>query len=374
MTNKKIIIVAPNLKVGGAEKNIVKLIREWLKYGYVIKLILNKKTGELLKGIPEEVEIINLNQDRLINIIYPLYKYLSNNKPNIIWVNLWPLTSYAIIAWLLTGRIGQIFVTEHNNFEKSYIKKNIFRRIYFRLLLNYTHTYANGVTTVSNGLQYSLIKLVPRLKNKIKTIYNPIVENKKEKVTEEELKSLSKIIWNQEDSFKILTVGEFKTQKNHELLIDALKIIINKKINVNLIILGNGILYEKIRKKIKEMKLEKEIMLPGYQEETEKWYKTADLFILTSNWEGFGNVIVEAMEYGLPIISTNCPHGPSEILADGLYGDLIECNQVNQLVEAIEKNIKLEIKKPIEVNVSRASNYSVEKIAKEYIDLFTKND
>jgi glycosyltransferase involved in cell wall biosynthesis len=116
------------------------------------------------------------------------------------------------------------------------------------------------------------------------------------------------------------------------------------------------------------MKLEKNIELLGYKEETEKWYSTADIFILTSDWEGFGNVIVEAMAYGLPIISTNCLYGPAEILENGDYGDLVECNDADGIVLAVLRNANRN--KPITKNLNRAQDFSADKIAEEYLNFF----
>jgi glycosyltransferase involved in cell wall biosynthesis len=99
------------------------------------------------------------------------------------------------------------------------------------------------------------------------------------------------------------------------------------------------------------------------------WFRTADIFVLSSLWEGFGNVIVEALECGLPVISTNCPSGPSEILQDGLFGRLVPIKDPQSLALAIEDTLK----KPreSEVLIKHAQNFSVRTISDEYLNYFS---
>ena len=97
----------------------------------------------------------------------------------------------------------------------------------------------------------------------------------------------------------------------------------------------------------------------------------ADLFVLSSKFEGFGNVIVEAMEVGLPIVSTNCTGGPSEILQEGVFGSLVQVNDPNKLSLSIQD--MLNIKHDTNKLIKRAKDFSVSKIGDKYIKYFKAN-
>ena len=106
----------------------------------------------------------------------------------------------------------------------------------------------------------------------------------------------------------------------------------------------------------------------GHKNNPYPWYNSADLFILSSNYEGFGNVLVEALECGLPIVSTNCFCGPNEILENGKYGKLVKLNNVNDLKEGIieQLNKKHDKKKLIQ----RSQDFLISKISDEYLLFF----
>jgi glycosyltransferase involved in cell wall biosynthesis len=367
MNDKKITIIITDFGIGGAEKNILKLSDDWIGKGFDITLLLLNKRGELISKISEKVKVKVLDKGKIRNALFEIYKYIKKEEEHIVWVNLWPLTSIGVMAWLMAGKKGSIFITEHNNLMKSYAGKNIIKKMILYILIKLTHKRATGISVVSNGLRNELQKIDNSLKEKIIVINNPVVSNKIE-YTEKQISELKKELWGGDNYINILTVGELKLQKNHEMLIEAIKNI-NDELRVKVRIVGPGSLMDFLNRKIMNYKLENVIKLEGYQYNTSKWYASSDIFILTSNWEGFGNVLVEAMEYGLSIISTDCPSGPREILNEGQYGILIECNDVVGLQNAIKKALNQKnINKPN--IIKRSKIYEVRKISEQYLSLF----
>ena len=144
--------------------------------------------------------------------------------------------------------------------------------------------------------------------------------------------------------------------------------MIPSDLSIKLIILGDGPLKYKLKDLIKELNQEYRIELKGFVIEIEKYYSTATTFVLSSRWEGFANVLVEALKYNLPIISTDCDFGPNEILENGKYGILIPV--INYL------DIKREILKIINDNLKfengylRALDFKVDKIGNKYLEYF----
>ena len=313
----KILIILPNLDGGGAERVVVNLANHWVSIGIEVKIILIKKEGILLESLLPEIEIINLNASRLIFSILKIRKIMIRIKSDVIWSNMWPLTSISVIAWLLAVSPGKLFITDHVYLSIDSKKQLGLSRLFLKMVTLLTYPFASGISSVSKGVSDDLAKILFPLRCNQRVIYNPAA------VHDFDIQTISpglrKTLWKSSAEFNILAVGKFKSQKNHSLLLKAFASL-SELLDVKLVILGDGELRQELENQIIELKLEQRVILPGFELDTLKWYQTADLFVLSSNWEGFANVIVEALEVGLPVVSTDCPSGPSEILDGGLYG------------------------------------------------------
>lgn len=361
----KITVIIPTLNIGGAEKLTVNLINDWINKGHQIELLLLQKEGSLLQELNNKNLIIhNLNSKNTLFSFYPLYKFFNQNKIDIAWGNMSPLTSIIIFAWVLSGKKGKLFVTEHNPLTFQITQLSKLKEFVLRLIFSLSYRFATGITTVSKGIKNDLLQLAHINNDKIDVIYNPVAIGKN-KISE--LFNLEKKIWDSSYNVKLLSVGNLKVQKNHKLLINAFAKL-PKNLNAQLIIIGEGPLRKELEELINNLKLSKRISLIGHQKNPYPWYHSADLFILSSNYEGFGNVLIEALECGLPIVSTNCVSGPKEILENGKYGKLVEVNNVDDLKNGIIEQInkKHDKKKLIE----RSQDFLISKISDEYLSFF----
>ena len=361
----KITVIIPTLNIGGAEKLTVNLINDWINKGHQIELLLLQKEGPLLQELNNKNLIIhNLNSKNTLFSFYPIYKFFNQNKIDIAWGNMSPLTSIIIFAWVLSGKKGKLFVTEHNPLTLQITQLSKLKEFVLRLVFSLSYRFATGITTVSKGIKNDLFKLAHINKDKIDVIYNPVAIGKN-KISK--LFNLEKKIWDSSYNVKLLSVGNLKVQKNHKLLINAFAKL-PKNLNAQLIIIGEGPIRKELEELINNLKLSKRISLIGHQKNPYPWYHSADLFILSSNYEGFGNVLIEALECGLPIVSTNCVSGPKEILENGKYGKLVEVNNVDDLKNGIIEQInkKHDKKKLIE----RSQDFLISKISDEYLSFF----
>ena len=142
----------------------------------------------------------------------------------------------------------------------------------------------------------------------------------------------------------------------------------SKKLNAKLIILGEGKLRHSLESLIGELDIEDSVTLAGFTKNPYPWYLTADLYVLSSDWEGLPTVLIEALECGLPIVSTDCPSGPNEILENGRYGKLVPTNNLDALSNAIELSLaELHDKALL---MKRASDFTIENISKQYLEYF----
>ena len=144
--------------------------------------------------------------------------------------------------------------------------------------------------------------------------------------------------------------------------------LLREDLNACLVILGEGRMRERLERLIAELNLQGRVFLPGYVADPYPWYRSADLFVLSSLWEGFGNVVVEALECGVPIVSTEGAGGPREILDNGRYGRLVPPGNPALFAKAMTEALMSDLDR--ESLIKRSQAFSVTEISKQYLDYF----
>lgn len=359
----KIIFFLSNLAGGGAQRTIVNLLRNINRDSFSICLtLLNLNNNDpFLPLVPKDVKIINL-KSRARNSIFKIRKLIKTNKPDILLSTL-PQVNFAV--WLgnkLAGNKAKLILRETNYREKgintSLLYHNIYRKIY---------NDAHHVIGLSDGVTQHMIKSYGLNPAKVTRIYNPIdIEYIVVKSSESCELHFSK-------TFKMVSCGRLVKQKNYPLLVRALAILKEKGYqDFELFILGDGPQKLQLEEMICKYNLKDNIRLIGYQKNPFPYMKMADLFILSSLWEGFGHVIVESMVCGTPVLATDCPHGPREILEDGKYGWLVNNNDHYAMANKLEELIL----NPNKINDmanklrNKINTFSVNEITKQYEDIF----
>ena len=191
------------------------------------------------------------------------------------------------------------------------------------------------VISICNDMKEELVFLYPSLKDKIKTIYNPLDFNRiikmslNDKLLDMKEKELMKENY-------ILAVSRLENnQKDYNTLLEAYRIALKNGLKENLYIIGEGSSRKEIEEKIKKLKLEKNVILLGMKKNPYIWLKNSTFFVHSSNYEGFGLVLVEAMICGKTVVSTDCPVGPREVLGDGKYGKLVPLKNQQSYAKAL---------------------------------------
>ena len=163
----------------------------------------------------------------------------------------------------------------------------------------------------------------------------------------------------------ILGAGRLTEQKDFPTLIRAFALV-RKKHPARLMILGEGEERSKLETLVQELGLEKEVSLPGFVDNPYKYMKRAAVFVLSSRWEGFPNVLVEAMALGTPVVSTDCPNGPAEILENGKWGELVPVGETQSLASAVLRTLDRVDVVRVKGAAERADQFRVESIIREY--------
>lgn len=356
---KKVTLYIPSMNGGGAERVMLTLANGLAEKDIQVDLLLNRVEGPYLKDVSKKVNIVNLNTSRTLRSILPLSKYLRKERPDAILSAMNYVNIVTLIAKLISNSDTKVIVSEHSNLTESIKRLSPTKQRILKLLMGYTYKKADQIVAVSNGVAEALIHEINIEANKITTIYNPIFS---EDLVRRSYKLISHSWLNENAPPLVLAAGRLTPQKDFATLIHAFKKLLKKRA-CNLIILGEGELRPDLEKLIKDLGLEENVQLPGFVDNPYAWMSKADLFVLSSISEGFGNVIVEAMACGTPVVSTDCPSGPNEILEDGKWGELVPPGKPDLLAGAIANSLENPLNRDIK---TRAKFFSVDNAVEQY--------
>jgi len=321
-----LLIFSPGFYRGGAQRVTIDIANIFAQKGKKVHIIvLNLKNG-FGHELNSKVKVINLNCKQAIFSIKKLSNYLVKTNPKVFFSTQPHCTAVSWIATKICSWKGKFIARETNTKKKIEGRKILFKDRLISLILSYIYLKIDCVIAPSKGL-------AQEINGNTKILYN-LTEI--EKIKKNSKKKLPKF-FNSKKKF-ILGVGRFVDQKRFFDLINAFSKIAHKK-NLNLVLLGEGELDEDLKNLTRFLKLEKRIFFPGFDNNPFKYMAKCEIFVLSSAWEGMPNVLIQALICGSKIISTNCPHGPKEILHHGKYGSLVQVGDINALSQAIKKNL-----------------------------------
>ncbi len=326
---KKIIFYIPSIEAAGVEKNLNLLIKYLPKQiGKINVITANKKNSNSknVKYICPNSNYWNNKNRTLKNIIcvYLLIKNFWSSKAVILSFQS-NLTSI-IVSKILRFRV----LIRLNTSLKKYLN-NFFKRVTFKFF----YSLSDIIIVNSKFFKKELLNEA-NLKSHI--IYNLNIYEKKRK----KLGFFKKF-----KGLKILNIGRLTDQKDQLTLIRSLEILKENNDNFRCSIIGRGVLKNKLTSEIKRLNLEEHIKLVGFKKNAEQYIPQSDIFVLSSKFEGLPNVLIESQKYDVPIISSNCPTGPSEILMNGKLGELFPVGNHNILANKLlnfsqnKKNLRL---------------------------------
>ena len=334
MKIRNLIIYYPSFESGGVEKIIKNLIEYFISKGIKIFLITSNK---------ENLKIIKKNKNlKIIIIKNNSYTYLptrlssSINSIKYLYCVLRQMNNSDTIVHSMQSNFVPIIISKLLNFKivirnsedpvesVKYSENKFFSYLIFLLRFIF-YNFADFIVTNSRGSAKSLEIFVFN-KKKISHVYNPYL-------TEEMIKKSKKKVKKRKI---VMTAGRLTIQKNFIFLIDAFKksSLIKKGYILN--IFGKGYLEKKIKSKIKSEKLNNSVFLKGWSNDLTNEYKKSKIFVLPSLYEGLGNVLIEAINYGAITIATNCKSGPKEILMNGKGGAIFPINDTKFLVKILD--------------------------------------
>ncbi len=357
-----IAIYIPSLKGGGAERVMVILANEFTEQGFRVDLVLASATGSYLTEVNSRVNIVDLGKSRVIKSLPGLIRYLRDHQPASLLSAMGHANLVALLAKKLSLSNTRIVVSERNDTSIEKDQQKNFRSVVIHCINKYLYRTADEIHAVSRGVAVSLANHLNIPIEKIKVIYNPVYTIKILELAQVQVN----LPWLRKNGqHLIVAAGRLTKQKDFSTLVRAFALIHNK-IDARLVIMGEGELRADLELLIVEHGLQEKIILPGFVDNPFAIMKHADLFVLSSAWEGLPNVLIQAMACGTPVVSTDCPSGPAEILENGKWGRLVQVGNIEALARAITETLSQKENPDV---LTRASHFNLERAVEQYLKI-----
>lgn len=359
---QRICIYIPTLHGGGAERMMVNLANDLRARGYAVDLVLVEARGPYLAEIAPGVGVVDLGAGGVASSLPAFARYLSKTRPAVIISALSHANLVAILARMLSRVPSRLIISERSVLFAPGMPPHSWKDGVVRLLMKWLYPFADQVVAISRGVQDDLHKWIGLPPEKVRTIYNPVVTAG--------LSGLASVPsphpWlAQGEPPVILGVGRLTPQKDFASLIRAFAAV-RKSRRCRLVILGEGELRVELETLVSELCLDDDVLMPGFHNNPFAWMSRAAVFVFSSVFEGLGGALIQAMACGTPVVSTDCPSGPAEILEGGKWGSLVPVGDVQAMARAITDALDADSHPDVRL---RAAFFSDQRSVDDYLEV-----
>lgn len=363
MTNIAFILPAPN--GGGAERAMIAVANRMAADGAQVDMLLVRREGPFLCDIAGSVRIIDLAAGNIRKALPALRRYMRAERP--------PLLISALVGTDVLALVGKALFRWPTHLHLSVqnapvasagVSQDALERRW-PLIIRTLYRFADSLNGISIGVARDVEALMGKAQGGVPVINNP-VDIARARARSAEAPAHS---WLARKSGPVvLAVGRLVRQKDYPTLLRAFRIVRERRPGARLLILGEGQDRAEVEAEIHALGLADAVAMPGFDDNPFAAMAAADVFVLASRWEGFANVVAEALACGATVVSTDCPSGPGEILAGGEYGRLAPVGDAAALADAIGAALA----EPADPDVSRrrAEEFSLDRVVAGYRALF----
>ncbi len=372
---EKIIFLTTDMSVKGGTPRIIADIVNALSGEYHIMILALEGTKSAY-ALNEDVKAVSLEgkvkfKSRFLNTLLSFSKMLKmamvirRERPQTV-ISLHPRANLNnVLAKKLFGLSYRCIIYELN-FTPIQYGESLSGKL-MRLLIRALYRHSDLALANAGELADEMGRNYSIPCKKLRVIHNPCDIEKIAAMSKEAVE----ISWFNEGIPVILTVGRLIKQKNHAMLLRAMRRV-SEKVQVRLVILGEGPLKEELIRTAANLGVDREVLLPGWRDNPFKYMSRAKVFVLSSDYEGLPNVLIEALACGVPVISTDCPSGPEEILCGGKYGIVVPVGDEEAMAEGMirlleDGNLRMELAMR---GKERVRDFEIARIVKKYKELF----
>lgn len=393
----RVALLLPSLAAGGIERVMLHLAGGFVDAGYQVDLLPCRPEGDYANDVPLGVRRVTLRRQSDIGArlalarldpgglkalarpsllalkpsftqryLADLARYLAEVRPAAVLSANTPANLLALWARELSQTPTRVVVTEHNQLSVHSRRTHKWRWHHVAPLVARTYPRADAIVTVSDGVADDLAATVGLPRESITTIYNPVVTP----ALAQRAAEAPPHPWLADGGTPVIVAaGRLKPQKNFPLLLRAFAQLRRQRA-ARLIILGEGEQRKQLEALATELGIEEDVAMPGFVTNPYAAFAHAALFTLSSDWEGLSNVLIEALACGCPVVSTDCPSGPQEVLQGGQYGILVPTGDAMALSSAMAKT--LDEPRSAERLRRRGQEFGVGRSAQSYLEILLR--
>lgn len=366
----KVVFYLDNLKSGGVQRRTMRLLKGLVDHdinrNLVIKLVINQTDGENFNLVPPSVNLCVLGNLSGKKLQRSLGEALMKANPDIVVSCMGQQFIQAVKYKFRLSKTCRWYIIQA--VPVNLLANNWVSNLIRRLAMYWFYPKADNIICVSDEVKATVDNLHFKLKRKSITIYNPVVSHNLLSLANEPV--THRFFSN--GNTVLVAAGRLNIQKDYNTLIKAFAklkaLTLESDFSCKLLVLGNGELHEELQALINSLDLNDDIDLVGFVDNPYKYINKADLFVMSSLWEGLPNAMIEALAIGKPIVSTDCIAGPREILKNGKFGTLVPTKNPEAFAEGILD--ELAKKRNVTELAERGWMFSVKNSAKKYIKLF----
>lgn len=382
---RHLAIFVDTLYGAGVQRSMLRLARDFAARGHRVDFLVCTASGHFVGEIPDGVELVPLPPKihglsllralgdgsapapglwwpalRFVRArhVAALVAYLRERRPYAVLAAATTPNLLAVAGRRLAGTDTRVVISQRTTLSAKVSRRS---KRWKLPLVRSLYPEADAIIAISHGVADDLAATASIPRGRIDVVYNPIFGR-------ELLDAAGAAVphpWLRGDGPPVVVaVGRLKPRKDYATLIRAFALL-RERAAARLLILGEGEEHARLVRLVAKLGLSECVELPGFTDNPFAWLSRASLFAHSAKWEGFGNVLVEALACGCPVVSTDCPSGPSEILDGGKYGKLSPVGDPEALAEAMYET--LETPPDAHVLRRRAQTFSVDAIAEEYL-------
>lgn len=319
-----------------------------------------RAVGPLLQDVPSTVRLIDLAAPRIIAGLGSLSHYLRTERPRVMLSAMSSVNCVSVWARQLARVPVRLVLAEHTIISQVRRNSQSLSDTLLPSIMRRSYPLADAIVAVSRGAADDLSYTISMPRHRICVIYNPVITPDLNAKGDD---PLNHGWFSRGCPPVVLAVGRLTRAKDFSTLIRAFKLLRQSR-DAKLIILGEGELRPELERLITSLNLNADVSLPGFIKNPFPYMRHSAVFVSSSKWEGLSNVIIEAMACGMPIVATDCPHGPAEILENGRWGRMVPVANPEALSLSI--SCALDDPRPSD-GARRASHFSVERAVTQYL-------
>ncbi len=338
------------------------LTEEFLERRIEVDVVLMEKKGELVNNVPAGARVFDLEASQIITGPPALAQYLRQRRPSVL-LSAGYTNRIAVLARTIARTSTPIVISERNTLSVSTSNSSLPDWVIDQLT-KWTYPLADRMIAVSKGVAEDICRSLGFNRKEFEVVYNPVIGPDTFERAEETVEHP----WFSDGGIPlILGVGRLAEQKNFSTLLRAFAEVVRTH-RARLVILGEGKKRTVLERRADALGVSDHVWMPGFVSNPLRYMSRASVFVLSSRWEGLGNVLVEAMACGTPVVSTDCLSGPSEILEGGEHGRLVPVEDPHAMAAAIEEALDGDIDPAPQSALDR---FRRDQVADQYLDILS---